>query len=136
MGKDKGVEVVVSHTTAGDKKFIVDGYVDPNSHWNGVGQPAWVKIKLPKASKINKLEVFCWWGDGRAYRYSVEVSTTGKEGEWKQIVDMKQNAKPSDSGYTHTFDSVQAQFIRINMFGNTTNDHNHLSEVRVYAEVK
>jgi len=135
---DPGVEVTVSHTSAGDKKFIVDGYVDPSSHWNGVGQPAWVKIKLPKAQKINKLEVFCWWGygDNRAYRYNVEVSMTGKDGEWKQIVDMKQNAKPAEGGYTHTFDPVEVQFIRINMFGNTTNDHNHLSEVRAYAAEK
>jgi len=132
---DPGVEVTVSHTSAGDKKFIVDGYVDPSSHWNGVGQPAWVKIKLPKARKINKLEVFCWWGygDNRAYRYNVEVSMTGKDGQWKQIVDMKQNAKPAEGGYTHTFDPVEVQYIRINMFGNTTNDHNHLCEVRAFA---
>jgi hexosaminidase len=130
-----GVEVSVSHTSMGDKKLIVDGYADPSSHWNGIGQPAWVKIKLPKARKINKLEVFCWWGygDNRAYRYNVEVSMTGKDGEWKQIVDMKQNAKPAEGGYTHTFDPVEVQFIRINMFGNTTNDHNHLCEVRAFA---
>ena len=137
---DPGVEVTVSHTTVGDKKLIVDGYVDPSSHWNGVGQPAWVKFKLPKAKKINKLEVFCWWGYGnnRAYRFNVEVSMTGKDGEWKQIVDMKKNEKPAEGGYTHTFDPVESQFIRINMFGNTENDHNHLSEVRAYdaAEAK
>jgi hypothetical protein len=133
---DPGVEVTVSNTAAGDKKFIVDGYADPNAHWNGIGEPVWAKIKLPKANKINKLEVFCWWGDGRAYRYNVEVSMTGKDGEWKQIVDMKQNAKPGDGGYVHTFDPVEVQFIRINMFGNTTNDHNHLCEVRAYAAEK
>ncbi|MCY2932215.1 MAG: discoidin domain-containing protein, partial [Planctomycetota bacterium] len=71
-------------------------------------------------------------GDGRAYRYNVEVSLTGKDGDWKQIVDMKQNTKPGDGGYTHAFDPVEAQFIRINMFGNTTNNHNHLCEVRAY----
>ena len=130
---DPGVEVTVSHTSMGDKKLIVDGYADPNSHWNGIGQPAWVKFKLPKATKINKLELFCWWGDGRAYRYNVEVSMTGKDGQWKQIVDMKQNTKPGDGGYTHTFAPVEVQFIRINMFGNTTNDHNHLCEVRAFA---
>jgi hypothetical protein len=28
------------------------------------------------------------------------------------------------------------QFIRINMFGNTTNDHNHLCEVRAFTAEK
>jgi len=133
---DPGVEVTASHTSMGDRKFIVDGYADINSHWNGIGQPAWVKFKLPKARKIDKVDVCCWWGDGRAYRYNVEVSMTGKDGEWKQIVDMKQNTKPGDGGYTHTFDPVEVQFIRINMFGNTTNGHNHLCEVRAFAAEK
>ncbi|MCY2932476.1 MAG: discoidin domain-containing protein, partial [Planctomycetota bacterium] len=133
---DPGVEVTVEPSGIGDKKFIVDGYVDPNSHWNGIGPSVWAKFKLPKAQKINKLEVFCWWGDGRAYRYNVEVSMTGKDGDWKQIVDMKQNTKPGDGGYTHAFDPVETQFIRINMFGNTTNNHNHLSEVRAWEARK
>ena len=60
---------------------------------------------------------------------------TGKDGEWQQIVDMKQNSKP-EGFYAHTFDPVEAQYIRINMFGNTENDHNHLSEVRAYAAEK
>ncbi|MCX6877573.1 MAG: discoidin domain-containing protein [Verrucomicrobia bacterium] len=130
---DPGVEVSVSHTSAGDKKFITDGYVDPGSHWNGVGQPAWVQFKLPNAKKINKLAVFCWWGDGRAYRYHVETSMTGKDGEWQPVVDMKQNAKPGDGGYVHEFSPVECRFIRISMLGNTTNDHNHLNEVRAFT---
>ena len=135
---EPGVEVTVSHTTAGDKKNINDGYLDPGSHWNGVGQPAWALFKLPKAAKINKLNVGCWWGYGssRAYRYSVEVSMTGKDGEWQQVVDMKQNVKPAEGAYVNEFAPVDAQFIRINMLGNTENDHNHLSEVRAYAPVK
>ncbi|MCX6877574.1 MAG: chitobiase/beta-hexosaminidase C-terminal domain-containing protein [Verrucomicrobia bacterium] len=133
---DPAVEVTVSNTSAGDKKFITDGYADINSHWNGIGPAVWVKLMLPKAQKINKLEVCCWWGDGRAYRYNVEVSMTGKDGEWQPIVDMKQNAKPADGAYVHEFSPVEVQFIRINMFGNTTNGHNHLCEVRAFTAEK
>ena len=57
---------------------------------------------------------------------------TGKDGEWQQVVDMKQNAKPAEGAYVHEFAPVDTQFIRINMFGNTANDHNHLCELRAF----
>jgi hypothetical protein len=40
-------------------------------------------------------------------------------------------------GYTHTFNPIELQYIRIDMFGNTTNDHNHLSDLSaVRADVE
>ena len=92
-----------------------------------------MKFRLPNARKIDRLQVFCWWGDGCVYRYSVEVSMTGKDDDWKQTVDMQQNTKPGDGGYTHACDPIEIRFIRINIFGNTTNNHNHLSEVEAFT---
>jgi len=80
---------------------------------------------------MNELQVFCWWGDGRAYRYTVEASEDGNQ--WKQIVDWSKNAKPSGAeGYTHKFEPLRTRFLRIHTLGNTTNNHGHLSEVCAY----
>ena len=87
----------------------------------------------PCERRGNTWRLITAYGSSRAYRYNVEVSMTGKDGEWQQIVDMKQNAKPSEGAYVNEFAPVDAQFIRINMLGNTENDHNHLSEVRAYT---
>jgi len=115
----------------GQLKKICDGYADnPDAHWNGIGDCR-MTIEMAMPRKMNALEVVTWWGDGRAYRYTVEASQDGKT--WKQIVDMSQNTKGSSpEGYKHTFARMSIRYLRFHMMGNTTNNHGHLVEVRAY----
>jgi hypothetical protein len=113
----------------GQFEKICDGHADnPDAHWNGIGD-CHLTIEMAMPRKMNELEVVTWWGDGRAYRYTVEASEDGKT--WKQIVDMSQNAKGSSpEGYKHSFDLMSIRYLRFQMMGNTTNNHGHLVEVR------
>lgn len=115
----------------GDVQKICDGYANnPDAHWNGIGD-CHLTIEMAMPRKINELEVVTWWGDGRAYRYTVEASEDGET--WRQIVDMSQNAKGSGpDGYKHTFDLMSIRYLRFHMMGNTTNNHGHLVEVRAF----
>jgi hypothetical protein len=92
-------------------------------------------VDLCRMYKLNvlalHLRVFCWWGDGRAYRYTVEASPDGDR--WSPLVDRRANAKPSGpEGTTHRFETAAIKALRIHVHGNTVNDHGHLSEVRAY----
>ena len=115
----------------GDPSLVCDGYADnPDTHWNGIGD-CHLTIEMAMPRKMNELEVVTWWGDGRAYRYTVEASADGKT--WKQIVDMSQNTKGSSpEGYKHNFDLMSIRCLRFHMMGNTTNNHGHLVEVRAF----
>jgi hypothetical protein len=114
----------------GDPNLVCDGYAgNPDAHWNGIGD-CHLTIEMTMPRKMNELEVVTWWGDGRAYRYTVEASADGKM--WKQIVDMSRNTKGSSpEGYKHAFDLMSIRCLRFHMMGNTTNNHGHLVEVRV-----
>jgi len=116
----------------GDLEKICDGYSDnPDAHWNGIGD-CHLTIEMAMPRKMNELEVVTWWGDGRAYRYTIEAGEDGKT--WKQIVDMSTNTKGSGpEGYKHTFDLMSIRYLRFHMMGNTTNDHGHLVEVRAFG---
>jgi hypothetical protein len=115
----------------GDPEKICDGYANnPDVHWNGIGD-CQMTIEMAVPRKINELEVVTWWGDGRAYRYTIEASEDGKS--FKPIVDMSQNTKGSGpEGYKHTFDLMSIRYLRFHMMGNTTNNHGHLVEVRAF----
>ena len=116
---------------AGELEKICDGYAnDPAVHWNGIGD-CHMGIEMAMPRKMNELEVVTWWGDGRAYRYTIEASVDGKT--WKQIVDMSKNTQGSSpEGYKHTFDLMSVRYLRFHMMGNTTNNHGHLVEVRAF----
>ena len=115
----------------GDPNLVCDGKAnDPDKHWNGIGE-ATLTIEAAVPRKMNEIHVYCWWGDGRAYRYTVEGSEDGKT--WKQLVDWSKNAEPSTpEGYKHQFDAQNVRFLRFRPLGNTTNNHGHLSEICAY----
>ena len=115
----------------GSPEKICDGYADnPDVHWNGIGD-CHMTIEMAIPRKINELEVVTWWGDGRAYRYTIEASEDGKT--FRPIADMSKNTKGSGpEGYKHTFGLMSIRYLRFHMMGNTTNNHGHLVEVRAF----
>jgi hypothetical protein len=127
-----GVKVTATgQRQIGDPRLVVDRYADnPDAHWNGIGESTFT-IELPAPQKINEVQVFCWWGDGRVYRYTVEASPDGRQ--WQPLADMSQNNKPSSpEGYTHKFAAREIKLLRIHPQGNSVNNHGHLSEVRAF----
>ena len=120
-----------ARSQVGDLEKICDGFADnPDAHWNGIGD-CHLTIEMAMPRRMNELEVVTWWGDGRSYRYTIEAGEDGKT--WKQIVDMSTNTKGSGpEGYKHAFDPMSIRYLRFHMVGNTTNDHNHLVEVRAF----
>jgi hypothetical protein len=102
------------------------------SSWQCDPYPAWLKIDLGKSAKLNRIHVFPYWGSGRFYRYSVEVSENGKT--WLRVADMSANKKPANPrGDEHSFDAVTARYVRVNMLHHNLNRGVHLVEVRVFA---
>jgi len=102
------------------------------SSWQCDPYPAWLKIDLGKQAKINRIHVFPYWGAGRFYRYTVEVSKDDKK--WLRAADMSTNKKPADpKGNNHHFAPVEARYVRVNMLHHNLNRGVHLVEVRIFA---
>jgi len=114
------------------RQFVPEKDFDPTKQTLLDSKNVWAAIdEMAMPRKMNALEVVTWWGDGRAYRHTIEAGKDGKT--WKQIVDMSKNTKGSSpEGYKHTFARMSIRYLRFHMMGNTTNNHSHLVEVRAF----
>ena len=131
-----GRPVTVSGTEGGYVgENAVDGTVDLNKAWWAGPSPQWLKVDLGKVTKLDRAQVFPYWGGGRFYQYKVEVSTDEKQ--WQQVVDMSANTKPASvTGEMHQFAPTDARFVRITMLKNSANPAVHLVELRVFEAGK
>ncbi|MCY2925967.1 MAG: chitobiase/beta-hexosaminidase C-terminal domain-containing protein, partial [Planctomycetota bacterium] len=108
-----------------------DGLVEVDKHWGLSPYPCWLKIDLQKTVKLDELKLICWWGDGRSYQYTIELSNDEKT--WTKVVDASANTKETtEQGYDHKFAPTQARYIRVVMLKNTANIAVHIVEVRAY----
>ncbi len=114
-------------------QLAVDGIADKlQSSWQTDPYPAWFQIDLRKPAEINRIHVYPYWGSGRHYRYTVDVSEGGEA--WRQVADMSENTTPATpKGDDHHFEPTSARYVRVNMQHHNLNRGVHLVEVRVFA---
>ncbi len=107
----------------------VDGNAtDLQSSWQTDPYPAWLKIDIEKPRVANAVHVYPYWGGGRYYRYTVEVSADG--GAWTMVGDMRKNSTPSTpKGNRFEFEPTAIRFIRVNMLYHNLNHGVHIVEV-------
>lgn len=110
--------------------------VDGNSHdllssWQADTYPSWLEVDLEKPVRIDRIHVFPYWGLGRYYRYTVELSEDGKT--WTRVADWGKNTRPATAqGDLHAFEARQARYVRVNMLYHSLNRGVHLVEVRIF----
>jgi len=110
-------------------KAFDDNHTDLDSSWQTDPYPAWLSIDLEKSKKINLIHVYPYWGSGRYYKYTVEVSTDGEN--WLGVGDKSTNTAPSTpAGDKFTFEPVEVRYIRVNMLYHNLNKGVHIVEVK------
>jgi hypothetical protein len=111
--------------------LALDGFAEKDNHWSINPYPAWLEVDLEKAAMLDRIHLYCWWGDDRSYQYTIELSADGQN--WKRVVDASRNTeKTTDQGYRHTFAPTKARYIRVTMLKNTANPAVHICELRAY----
>jgi hypothetical protein len=109
-----------------------NGILELNNYWNGGPYPDWWMVDLEDVRTIDRIHVFTYWADKRYYQYTIEVSPDGES--WETVVDMSENTALSTSkGYTHTFEPVEARYIRVNMLKNSANPGVHINEIFIFS---
>jgi hypothetical protein len=101
---------------------------DLQSSWQTDPYPAWWQLDLERPKTLKGLHVYPYWGGGRYYRYTVEVSRNGVR--WRQVGDRSDNTAPSTpEGDRFNFEPVEVRYIRVNMLYHNLNKGVHLVEV-------
>jgi hexosaminidase len=109
----------------------VDGVADNSSGWHCGSYPQWLQVDLGRAYSVGRIKLYTYYDGRRSYQYTIEASKDGKN--WTRIVDMTKNVAPTTKeGDHHSFDPVEARYIRVNMLRNSVNPGVHINELMVY----
>ena len=110
---------------------ITDGQTTTASFWDGGPAPAEAIIDLGGYYDITKVNVITYYGDGRYYYYSVEVSDNGLI--YDKVAEKTDNAVANSKGIDHTFEKT-GRYVKIKLTKNSNNPSVHLVEVSVYGK--
>ncbi|MCX7046565.1 MAG: DUF1080 domain-containing protein [Candidatus Sumerlaeota bacterium] len=112
--------------------LIVDGKISNESAWFGANWPCWLQVDLGSAQKVARARVYFFVGENRYYQYKIEVSMDGQT--WKTATDASAITTPSnENGFSHSFDSVDARYVRLNVLKNSSNEAVHVREFQVFG---
>lgn len=112
--------------------LAVNGKNDAGNHWASDSLPAWHMIDLEKAQPLSSIRIVPYWPDGRIYQFYIESSTDGST--WTMLSDQRANSiNAGASGFTFSFDPVQARYIRTTFTNNTANKAGHIVAIEGYA---
>ncbi|MCY2931716.1 MAG: family 20 glycosylhydrolase [Planctomycetota bacterium] len=129
FGKPVTTELEISAKT---RALATDGIVNRDQHVGFSPGPKWLTVDLEKETLLGKVALYTFWGDGRSYKYTIELSSDGKE--WTKVGDGSQNTvAATEKGYAHEFPARKARYIKVTMIANTANVGLHVAEVRAWA---
>jgi hypothetical protein len=106
----------------------IDGDDSTGSFWDSTpGKvPAWLKLDLGSVKTFSNIRTHFWDGDGRYYKYYVDVSNDDLS--WTRVV----GEKVGESVMWDYFNpAISARYIRITVTYNSANPYAHIIEVNV-----
>ncbi len=114
-------------------ELAVDGNAsDLQSSWQSDPYPASLTVDLQQRKTLGAVHVWPYWGMGRYYRYTVEISPDGET--WRRIGDMGRNATPATpKGDRFQFEPAETRYIRVNMLYHSLNRGVHIVEIKALA---
>lgn len=105
----------------------IDGNI--NTRWSGLGKGAHITLDLGKTHKVCKLKM-AWFKDGVNGRVSSFEISGSKDG--KSFANMYKGKTQSNSSMqTVHVTRRDVRYVRVTVFGNTTNDWASINEVKV-----
>ena len=131
-GKKVTVGPALDRSDRWSAKNAVDGRLeDPSGHWASEGPaPQWLQVDLGKVDPVNFINLVTYWDGVRHYQWNAEVSVDGTH--WEKVVDFSNNVSPATArGYSATFPTAEARFVRVNLLKNSANPFVHIVELVV-----
>ena len=129
--------VIVSATDDGlyDETYAphnsIDGDLSADSRWSNESQgaPKSLVLNLGAVQTVKSINIAWYKGDSRKATFFIEASTNGSD--YESLVPERQSSGTTLDFESYVFDTVQAQYIRINGNGNEANDWNSVTEVAI-----
>lgn len=111
----------------------IDGNLDAESRWSNESQGTSksLLLDLGAVQTVKAMSIAWYKGDSRQTDFSIAASVDGTN--YQPIVAKRQSGGTTLELESVELETTQAQFIRIDAFGNTSNDWNSLTEVAAFG---
>ena len=101
---------------------------DLDTRWSAEGDGEWIMFELAERTEVEAVAIAWYKGDARVADFRVEVSSDGTT--WIPVFEGSSSGTSRDL-QTYSFSPTRANQVRIVGYGNTQNDWNSLTEVRL-----
>jgi hypothetical protein len=130
-GGDLSVVSMRASATAGGTSTAATRDGNPATRWSARGAGQRIGFYLGNTpATVDRIGIAWYRGDTRKASFAILVSTDGKT--WQQVY--RGAGSGNSTGLeTYTFPATQARYVRIVGYGNTENDWNSITEVKMYG---
>lgn len=108
--------------------LAIDG--DLETHWTAEGKH-WIVLDLGAVKKVAAVEVATKKGSERKYEMMFEASADGAT--YSTILDKTKSSGRSEDFEMYDTINIEAQFIKINVYGASSSAWNNVREIKVYG---
>ncbi len=123
----------VSYVASSDDGHVAENVFDDDvsTRWSALGSGENLMIDLGAQYSVTELYVAWHVGDQRQSHYQVDISDDALE--WTTVNTGSSSGESLDFEYISLYSS--GRYVRIIGLGNTANDWNSITEIKVFAEV-
>ena len=121
------------------KDCAIDG--DYNTRWSASNKGAaeggdeanYIILDFGQVTQVSGVGLAWYYGNGRDYSFAVEVSTDGEN--WIEVMAKRTNLRMDsiESFGWDDLDVVDAQYVKVVCYGDTTKYWTHITELRAYC---
>lgn len=131
LGKPISCSPAINYWASNNPWNVTDGSTWTDN-WFGIDGLSSVTVDLLKIYQVNRVDLFHYWWDGRAYYYNkVETSPDGIV--WTTRFDSEVNGRYTETyeGKTINFTSSPIRYVKNILNGSSSNTGSHWVEIRV-----
>lgn len=124
-------KTIVSINASSDDGNIPANVIDNDetTRWSAEGDGQWIEFDLGSIQTIDYLSIGFYLGDQRSSAFSISVSSD--RSSWSEVFNGNSNGM-SSSQSEYDISNVDARYVRIIGYGNSTNNWNSITEVDIF----
>ena len=110
---------------------MVDG--DKKTRWVGSGEQ-YIEFDLGQVRTISavSMSVYNALGDGRQQIFDVLISEDGIN--WTPVIENGKTSGKTEDEEMFSFNETSGMYVRIQYYGNTVNNYDSITEVRIFGK--
>lgn len=129
---DRPAYEIVAVTASDHDGNVPENTIDDNleTRWSAYGEQ-WIQFDLGEIKQVSSMSIAWYSGDKRYSAFDIQTSKDGES--WENVFKGFSSGITTDHEVYEFTKLVDARFVRVNGHGNSANQWNSISEVKIYG---